>query len=352
MKQRQFSAIIGVDLGDKKHHVCVTDKDGTILVEQAIPNSPQQLQRLATQYPGALVAIEVGGHSPWVSRLLEDHGCRCLVANARKLRAIYTNERKCDRLDARMLAKLARVDEELLSPIQHGSLEHQEHRLVLTMRDSLVRQRVDIITSIRFSLKSLGVRIAGCSTPSFCTKCRQQLEGNGILSSIEPALQVLDELNERIRELTKKIIQTAEEHHPATKWLEQIPGVGPVTSLSYVLTIGDPERFEDPRDVAAYLGLVPRRDQSGGSDKQLSISKAGNREMRRLLVQCAQYILGHFGPDCDLRRHGLQLAARGGKSAKRKAVIAIARKLAVLMLVLWKNEADYTPLRQSKLKAA
>ena len=352
MKQRQFSAIIGVDLGDKKHNICVTDKDGTILEERVMANTPLQLGKLAAQYPGALVAIEVGAHSPWVSRLLEEHGCRCVVANARKLRAIYTNERKCDQLDARMLAKLARADLELLSPIQHGSLEHQEHRLVLTMRDSLVRQRVDIITSIRFSLKSLGVRIAGCSTSSFYTKCRQQLHDQELLTSVDPALKVLDELNQRIRELTKQIIQTAEEHHPATKWLEQIPGVGPVTSLSFVLTIGDPDRFKDPRDVAAYLGLVPRRDQSGSSDKQLSISKAGNREMRRLLVQCAQYILGHFGPDCDLRRHGLHLASRGGKSAKHKAVIAIARKLAVLMLVLWKNQADYVPLRQPKPKAA
>jgi transposase len=352
MKQRQFSTIIGVDLGDKKHHVCVIGKDGEILVEQVIANTPSQLQQLAAQYPGALVAIEVGGHSPWVSRLLEEHGCRCVVANARKLRAIYTNERKCDRVDARMLAKLARADVGLLSPIQHGSLEHQQHRLVITMRDSLVRQRVDMISSIRFSLKSLGVRLPGCSTPSFCSKCRQQLQGQEILSSIEPILKVLDELNQRVRELTQQIIQTAEEHHPATKLLEQIPGVGPVTSLSFVLTIGNPGRFEDPRDVAAYLGLVPRREQSGDMDKQLPISKTGNREMRRLLVQCAQYILGHFGPDCDLRRHGLQLAARGGKSAKRKAVIAIARKLAVLMLVLWKTNSDYEPLRQSKPMAA
>ena len=352
MKQKQFNTILGVDLGDKKHHICATGKDGAILEESVITNHPRHLERLAKKYPGSLVAIEVGAHSPWISRLLEDHGCRCVVANARKLRAIYTNERKCDQLDARMLAKLARADEELLSPIRHGSLEDQQDRLALTLRDSLVRQRVDIISSIRFSIKSLGGRVTACSTPSFPAKCRAQLNDDDLLAHVEPALKVLDELNLRIRELKKQIIQTAQDRHPATQWLEHIPGVGPVTSLSYVLTIGDPNRFEDPRDVAAYLGLVPRRDQSGGSDKQLSISKTGNREMRKLLVQCAQYILGHFGPDCDLRRHGLQLASRGGKSAKRKAVIAIARKLAVLMLVLWKNQADYEPLRQAKPKAA
>ena len=142
---------------------------------------------------------------------------------------------------------------------------------------------------------------------------------------MEAPLKALDELNVQIKELDKQIIKTAAEHYPQRKLLEQVPGIVPVTSLSYLLAIGDPKRFKNVRDVGAYLGLVPRRDQSGNSDKQLPISKAGNRDLRRLLVQSAQYILGHFGPDCDLRRHGLMLAAKGGKAAKRRAVIAIAR---------------------------
>ena len=119
-----------------------------------------------------------------------------------------------------------------------------------------------------------------------------------------------------------------------------------------MLAAGEPNRFEDPRDVGAYLGLVPRCDQSGQSDKQLLISKAGNRDVRRLLVQAAQYILGHFGPDCDLRRYGLDIAASGGKAAKRTAVIAVARKLAVLMLVLWKTGQAYEPLLNTQKKEA
>jgi transposase len=352
MKKKQYRTIIGVDLGDKKHHVCVTDKDGSILSETTISNRRGPLMQLAKEYPGSLIALEVGVHSPWVSRLIEENGCTCIVANARKLRAIYQNERKCDQLDARMLAKLARVDPDLLSPIHHGSEQSQLHRLSISFRDSLVRQRVNIISTIRFSLKSLGIRLPSCSTPYFALKCRQQLEGSPILPVVETPLKALDELNIRIKELDKQIIKTAAEHYPQTKLLEQVPGIGPVTSLSYVLAIGDPERFKNVRDVGAYIGLVPRRDQSGNSDKQLPISKAGNRDLRRLLVQCAQYILGHFGPDCDLRRHGLMLAAKGGKAAKRKAVIAIARKLAVLLLVLWKTGQPYKPLLSSASEGA
>jgi len=351
-QRKQFRTIIGVDLGDKKHHVCVTDKDGNILSETTIPNRREHLVRLAKEHRGGLFAMEVGTHSPWVSRLIEENGCSCLVANARKLRAIYQNERKCDALDARMLAKLARVDPELLSPIKHGSEERQLDRLAITLRDSLVRQRVNIISTIRFSLKSLGVRLPGCSTPYFARLCRQELEDSPLLAVVETSLVALDGLNAQIKALDKQIAKTAAEQYPQTKRLEQITGVGPITSLSYVLAVGEPERFKDLRDVAAYLGLVPRRDQSGQSDKQLPISKAGNRDVRRLLVQSAQYILGHFGPDCDLRRHGLKLAARGGKAAKRKAIIAIARKLAVLMLVLWKTGKPYQPLRESTPETA
>ena len=347
MKAKQYKTIIGVDLGDKKNHVCATDKDGNILFEKTITNNKEQIAKLVNEHSGALFAIEVGTHSPWISRLVEASGCSCLVANARKLRSIYQNDRKCDRFDARMLAKLARVDPELLSPIHHGSEERQLHRFPITLRDSLVRQRVNIISTIRFSLKSLGVRLPGCSTPSFAKYCRGHLEDSPLLSLVENSLEALDGLNVQIKTLDKQIAQTALEHYPQSRLLEQIPGVGPITSLSYVLAIGDPERFKNPRDVGAYLGLVPRRDQSGQSDKQLPISKAGNREVRRLLVQCAQYILGHFGPDCDLRKYGLGLAAKGGRAAKRKAVVAVARKLAVLMLVLWKTGQTYDPLRNT-----
>ncbi len=354
MKTKTPKTVIGIDLGDKKHAVCVLGKGGEILAEFTVPNSRAALSELAGDHPGARVAMEVGGHSPWTSRLLESLGLEVIVANACKLRAIYTNERKCDELDARMLAKLARVDPGLLHPVRHGSEGAQRDLLQVKLRDTLVRQRVNVITSVRHSLKSLGVRLPSPCTSAFAQRARTLLREQHpeTLPAIEPCLCVLDELCARIRQLEAAIDEAARVRHPAAAHLQQIPGVGPITSLCFVLSIEDPGRFANPRDVGAYLGLVPGRDQSGDTDRQLPITRAGNRYLRALLVQCAQYILGHHGPDCDLRRGGLKLAARGGRAAKKKAVVAIARKLAVLMLVLWREQSSYEPLRGRAGRAA
>ena len=123
-----------------------------------------------------------------------------------------------------------------------------------------------------------------------------------------------------------------------------------ITALAFILTLERADRFKKSRDVGSYVGLTPKRDQSGQSDKQLGITKAGNAELRRLLVGCAQYILGYYAKDCDLRRVGLKLAARGGKNAKRRAVVAVARKLAVLMHHLWATGETYDPFFQRNAK--
>ena len=339
---QQFGTNIGVDLGDTKHAVCVTDKDGVILEEFSLINCRDKLKSLAERFPKATVAMEVGTHSPWISRLLTAEGMKVIVANARKLRAIYQNERKCDKLDARMLAKLVRVDPELLSPIEHGSEQAQKDIMVIKLRDTLVRQRTHIIGSIRGIIKSVGLRVGACGTCSFHVKAREFCQQHPELeSALAPSLDALESLTKQIKTYERRIERTAKEYFPEALHLQQIPSIGPITSLAFVLSIGDPNRFKDPRDVGAWLGLVPRRDQSGDTDRQLPITKAGNCYLRQLLVQCAQYLLGHWGPDCALRRQGLKLAARGGKAAKKKAVIAVARKLAVLMVAMWKSGRDY-----------
>ena len=340
---------VGLDLGDRKHSVCVLDCEGEITKEQTIINSRENLTKLSRGHPGALMVMEVGMNSPWISRFLKDLGHRVLVANPRKVRAIYQNVRKCDRKDAEMLARLARSDEKLLHPVEHGSAEMQRDLLQIKLRDNLVRQRVDIISSVRFTLKSMGIRLRSPKTTCFARHARRELAGDQaeILALIEPSLLVLDAMTEQIRALEREIEELVNEAYPETEFLTQIAGVGTITSLTFVLTIGDPTRFDRARDVGAYLGLVPRRDQSGDTDKQLRISKAGNAYLRRLLVSAAQYILGPFGPDTRLKRHGLKLAERGGGRAKKKAVVAVARKLAVLLLALWRDEEIYQPRRRA-----
>jgi transposase len=338
---------IGVDLGDSKHHYCVLNQAGKPLAEGTLANTREALSDLAARYPGARVAMEVGTHSPWISEQLLGEGCEVFVANARKLRAVYENERKCDALDARMLAKIARLDPELLSPVTHISQEAMADRLVLSARDRLVEHRTALVQSVRFSLKSLGLRVASCSAPVFPKRVGEALAGRAdLLAGIEPSLAVIVAMNASIAELDRRIERLGTEKYPAAERLRQIPGVGPVTSLAFVLAVEDPARIDATRDIGAYFGIVPRRDQSGGSDKSLGISKTGNAYVRTLLVQCAQHILGPHGPESDLRRFGLRLAERGGRAAKRKAIVAVARKLAVLMLSLWKSGEDYRPLRE------
>jgi transposase len=344
MKKPNSSSItIGIDLGDRKHAVCVLDAKGEVLKQESITNTRPSLTALSRRYPGALMVMEVGMHSPWTSRFLKDLGHRVLVANPRKVRAIYQNDRKSDRKDAEMLARIARSDETLLHPVKHVSEEMQRDLLQIKLRDNLVRQRVDIISSVRFTLKSLGIALPSPNSETFARHARNKLEKerSDMLVLIEPSLRVLDAMTEQIRRLEKSIAEMATEKYPEYEFLTQIAGVGLLTSLTFILTIGDPTRFARKRDVGAFLGLVPKRDQSGETDKQLHISKAGDSYLRKLLVGCAQYILGPFGPDTALKRKGLKIAESGGARAKRKAVVAVARNLAVLLLTLWHDEEIY-----------
>ena len=139
------------------------------------------------------------------------------------------------------------------------------------------------------------------------------------------------ELTQRIKALDVSISRLAAERYPETIYLQQVSGVGPITSLYFVLKVGTPGRFQRTRDIGAFLGLCPRRDQSGETDKELRISKCGDQYLRRLLVNAAQYILGPFGTDSALREHGLRLAQEGTARAKKRAVVAVARKPLILV---------------------
>jgi transposase len=339
---------LGLDLGDRQHSYCVLDIEGEILAEEKLPNDRASLEQLSQRYRNATIAMETGTHSPWISRLFEGRGHKVYVANARKLRAISQSNTKSDQEDARMLAKLCRVDPTLLSPVKHRSEACQRALVQLKARDALVRTRVDLSNSVRFLLKSLGLIVPrAVKATAFVRKLRPMIDAP-TTALVEPLLQAIDAVSGQIKTLDRQLEELARTQYPDTEHLQQIPGVGPLTALCFVLTLETPDRFAHARDVGAYLGLVPRRDQSGQTDKQLPITKAGNTQLRCLLVNCAHYILGPFGPDTHLRETGLRLAGRHGSSAKKRAVIATARKLAVTMMALWKTKAEYQPL----LKAA
>jgi transposase len=182
-----------------------------------------------------------------------------------------------------------------------------------------------------------------CPASSFHNKAAEHIP-EALLPALGSILETIGSLTGRIREYDRKLETISKEHYPQTELLRQVEGVGPLTALTFVLTLEDPYRFEKSRSVGAYLGLVPARDQSGDRDPQRRISKEGDEMLRRLLVSGAHYILGPFGKDSDLRRHGEKIASRGGKNAKKRAVVAVARKLAVLLHSLWISAEIYEPL--------
>ena len=164
------------------------------------------------------------------------------------------------------------------------------------------------------------------------------------MPALGPILEQIGSLTERIRDYDRKLEEISKERYPETELLRQVEGIGPLTALTFVLTVEDPYRFEKSRSVGAYLGLVPATDRSGDRDPQKRISKEGDEMLRKLLVGSAHYILGPFGSDSDLRRHGEKIASRGGKNAKKRAAVAVARKLSVLLHRLWVSGEVYDPL--------
>lgn len=348
------SITVGMDMGDKNHSICVLDAEGRVQERTTVANTASAIRKYFTKRGPCLVAMEAGTHSPWVSRLLEELGHEVLVGHPRKLRAIWDSDEKGDDRDAEMLAKIARFDRDLLYPIHHRGAQTQCDLAILKARDMLVKSRSMLITHVRGVVKCAGKRISSCGAEVFHIRLLDEMPIE-LEPALEPIMKSIEELNQRIRHYNKLIDKVSEEKYPETSGIRAIAGVGPVTALAFVLTLEDASRFDKSRDVGPFIGLTPKRDQSGDTDKQLRISKAGNAYLRRLLVGCSQHILGAFGSDCDLRRFGLKLAERGGKNAKRRAVVAVARKLAIKMHYLWKTGDVYDPLYQqnhTKKKAA
>ena len=313
---------VGVDLGDQWSHYCILGLEGETLAEGQLRTTQEDIAEFFQALNAARVVFEVGTHSPWVQEVICGCGHEVLVANPRLMEGSKRRKRKNDRIDANKLARLGRVDPQSLHPIEHRSKEVRQDLVIIRARDVLVAARTELINATRGLVKSMGTRLPKCSSPAALSDCIQGYD--------------------------KKIEKLGSEKYGHTALLRQVKGVGPITSLAYVLTLENPRRFGKSRDVGPYLGLVPRQEDSGESQPQLGISKAGDRMVRRLLVGSAHYILGPFGPDTDLRRYGLRLCERGGKNAKKRAAVAVARKLAVLLHRLWVSGEMYEPLRQGR----
>jgi transposase len=337
----------GLDVGDKYSYLCLIDQDcGEVVEEGRLSTTPEAFRRRFASEQPMRIAIEAGTHSPWASRVLEECGHQVLVANARKLRLIYANKRKTDEIDAENLARLARLDPKLLYPLKHRGEDSQAHMALIRSRQALVSCRTQLVNHLRGAVKSFGGRLPKCPARSFHNKAAEHIP-EALLPALGPILEQIGSLTERIRDYERELESISKEHYPETGLLRQVEGIGPLTALTFVLTLEDPHRFEKSRSVGAYLGLVPAMDQSGDRNPQKRISKEGDEMLRKLLVGSAHYILGPFGSDSDLRRHGEKIASRGGKNSKKRAAVAVARKLSVLLHSLWVSGEVYQPLRNT-----
>jgi transposase len=332
---------IGIDLGDQTSRYCILDEAGEIVSEERVATTKEGLESLFGKMAGSRVAMEVGTHSPWVSRLLKTMGHEVIVANAHKVRLITQSVQKNDRIDARQLARLARVDRKLLSPIQHRGEQAQKDLAVIRGRGELMAARTHLINTARGLVKPLGERLKKCDADQVGIEM-----GGGLSESaqavIGPLLKSVEEISEQIGKYDEQLEEITE-RYPEAKLLQQVYGVGPLIGLAFVLTLEEADRFEHSRDVGPYLGLTPKQRESGESQPELGISKAGDGLLRSLLVQGAHCLLRKGAPDSDLRKWGMGKMGKGGKRAKKRAIVAVARKLAVLLHHLWSTGEVYDP---------
>jgi transposase len=332
---------IGIDLGDKISHYCVLDDEGQVVEEGRFRNRAESIVKHFRGRLARRVALEAGAQSAWIAAELRKLGLDVIVANATQVALIGASTRKNDRNDAEKLARLARVDPQLLSPIEHRSEAQQCELNAIRARDALVRARAVLVNAARGLAKTIGHRLPPTITATFGKRAMAALP-EPLRPALGGLLEEIDKLGGAIESYDKQVLEMVE-RHPEAEALAAVPGVGPLTALTFVLTLGRAERFARSRDVGSYLGLRPRQRQSGDADPQLGISKTGNSYLRKLLVQCAHHVLGHWGRDSALRQWGLRLAERGGSRTKKRAIVAVARKLAVLLHRLWRTGATYQP---------
>ena len=340
--ERYPAETIGVDLGDKMSRYAILNEEGLAVEEGSFRNSVESLAKHFGKRGRARVALEVGTQSAWIAREFSKLGHEVIVANARELKWITASDTKNDRNDALKLARLARADRNLLAAVEHRTAQQQSELAVIRARDSLVRSRTLLVNTARSLAKGFGLRLPASITHTFGARALAQLAGH-LRPAMSGLLEQIDALGVKIRDYDERIAEVAAQH-PEVERLASVPGVGTLTATTFVLTLGRKERFANSRDVGSFLGLRPRQKQSGERDPRLGISKSGDRYLRKLLVQCAHHILGHWGKDSSLRQWGLSKS--DGSSSKKWAVIAVARKLAVLLHRMWTTGEIFKPFPQ------
>ena len=340
-------AAVGIDVGDRFSHWCALYEDGGVAGRGRLRTSREAILEQGKLWSGVRVAIENGTHSGWISRVLSGAGCEVVVANPSRWRGTAHNS-KNDANDAEALARVVRVDPRLLFPIRHRGEQQQQDMAVIRVRAQLIKARTQLVNTARGVVKSLGGRLPRADAAYFVPRTWLEVAPE-LRAALRPLYRSLAALNEQIGKMDSRIEQLSRQRYQQTAQLRSVPGVGPVTALTYVLTLGDPHRFASSRAAGAYLGLRPRQRQSGERDPDLGIARNGDGYLRSLLVECAHHVLSR-GPDSALKQWGLALAG-GGRRPRRRALVAVARKLAVLLHKLWVSGQSFCPFPEETVDA-
>ena len=335
----EAEVVVGMDVGDIWSEVCMMDGSGEVLHEARVGTREVALRKYFEGLAPGRVVLEAGGQSPWIQRLLKGLGHDAIVVNPHRVRLIAESLVKDDRRDAVLLADLGRMAPLALYRVEHRSAQEQVDLAVLRARALVVKQRSMNILHVRGVVKACGGRLVGCTVERFSQLAAPQI-GAELRSALFPLLGLISEQTKLIRGYDVQVAELIGQRYPEAQAMQQICGVGPITALHFRLSIGDPGRFSRSRQVGPYFGLVPARRQSGGRDPGLGITKSGDAEVRHLLVQCAQYIVSHPKAESALRVWGMK-KAEGGRRARQRAVVGVARRLAVLMHHLWVSGEVY-----------
>lgn len=336
--------IIGIDLGDKKHAVVGLDDKANIVLKRWVPNKKEDLEALFRRNRGAVFGMETGTHCRWISMLCRECGCEVYVGNAHRLRSIFGNTHKNDMRDAEEIARLLNGDKRHFHPVQLRDAEHQNLVQLVKMREMVMSQRTKSAGAIRGMAKANGVRLPASDADSLHRKLADVIDTlpDNLQLLLRPQIGLLEKLCETIREYDRLIRDYRNEHfRKECDLLETIPGVGPVNAAAFVAFTGDVRRFRHARDVGPYYGLTAGRDQSSSKDEPKRITKEGNEFVRHLLVNAANLIMQGRCRNTELLQFGLRVWGNRGKVAKRKAKVALARKLAVTMAAMLRSGTPY-----------
>lgn len=339
--------VMAIDLGDRTS-VLAFRRSGKIVHETLNTGCHAFRERFSAE-PRSEVFFEAGSQSHWVAWMLEDLGHVPVVVHPRSLPMNHKPTRKNDQVDADLLLECGELRPSFMTVVQLRPRALQLDMVCLRTREMLVRTRTELVSGVRSHAKLFGQPIPTSGTVAFPKRVAETLSRD-LYQMLAPLVRQIEQLSAQIGKLDGKLKRMAD-RYPATALLRQVWGIGEQTALAFVLTLQGPERFKDARAAGAAVGLVPRQRQSGSSDPELSITKTGDTTLRWLLVLAAQRMLRKNAPDTDLKRFALRLAARGGKNSKKRAVVALARKLAVLLMALWRTGEAYEPLREAERQA-